>query len=625
MSTSLNIWRPAYEAYGGAAWTVAAVVTAYFYVVERFPRGPLAAVAAVSLLMAAARFAQSMKVWVFRFWLDGRPMETMSVADVKQKMQARDGHVWLGYGFDWRRDHAQRFYDLQKKKLEELRPPFAAWIRQRLGIGYPKKGSPELHGLEPRESDIYVPLADLKGHVYVPAATGALKTRLLVLIAIQAILRTPRETVIILDPKGDKDAMDLIREVCKLCGREEDFAYFHPAFPKESVRIDPLANWTRTTEVASRIAALIPSESGVDPWSAFGWRVLYTVVEGCVYTMGERPTLATIRRYVEGGIDQLLHMTIVKKLEEDGINWKQAIVPYLKNASRARRPSPATTDETVALVAFYKKERQDEGSLGPIDGLISMFEHDHAHAQKMLSTLLPILAMLTAGDLAQLLSPDRSDPNDQRPILNGASITDSGAVIYIGLDALSDAVVASAIASICMADLTAHAGARFNSQRFEPHLNIFVDEANECVNVPFIQMLNKGRGAGYCVMFFSQTFSDFVTKLGSQDRARQVLGNANSTIVGRSKDAATVEYVMEDFGRTIVTTVQSHQGTNTTAEGEIANHTASYGVRGTDELMEIVPAEAFAKLPDLEYFASFTGGRIKKGRIPVVIPTSNRS
>ncbi len=75
----------------------------------------------------------------------------------------------------------------------------------------------------------------------------------------QAILRG--EAVIIIDPKGDKE-MWTMHDACEAMGQPERFVSFHPAFPEESVRIDPLRNFTRVTEIASRLAALIPSEAG---------------------------------------------------------------------------------------------------------------------------------------------------------------------------------------------------------------------------------------------------------------------------------------------------------------------------------------------------------------------------
>jgi conjugal transfer pilus assembly protein TraD len=247
-----------------------------------------------------------------------------------------------------------------------------------------------------------------------------------------------------------------------------------------------------------------------------------------------------------------------------------------------------------------------------------MFQHNREHAQKMLASLIPVLTMLTAGDLAGLLSPDRQDPTDTRPILTGAGIADSGIVLYMGLDALSEAVGAYAFASIFLADLAAHAGARFNLGVSEPKVNLYVDEANEAVNVPFIQLLNKARSAGYHVVFLSQTFPDFVAKLGSEALARQVLGNANSIIAGRTKDGVTAEYVMENFGKTVVTSFQDQQGTNTVVGGEILNFSASFGDRQTDTPTDIVPRDALGSLPDLEFFGSFSGRPLVKGRIPLV-------
>ena len=48
------------------------------------------------------------------------------------------------------------------------------------------------------------------------------------------------------------------------------------------------------------------------------------------------------------------------------------------------------------------------------------------------------------------------------------------------------------------------------------------------------------------------------------------------------------------------------------------NFSGAYGVKQQELLSEIVPLDAFSKIPDLEYFGVFTGGTIRKGRIPLV-------
>lgn len=615
-----SAFRAAYEARAAAAWLVMAGGSVYAITTSTLPRAPLALLICAALTIFVYRGAQCLQVWRHRVALVGRSIECISSDAIFRKMQAHPGKVWMGWGFNWGRTHMQRLYDLEKIDVESLRVPCAAIWRRIFGYCPPKKGSALLHGVEPIERDIYVPLTDLEGHVFCPATTSAIKTRLLMLLAVQAIRRQPRESVVIIDPKGDIELREFIRAECRAAGRERDFAFFHRAFPKESVRIDTLANWTHTTQIASRIGALIPAESGNDPWSAFGWRVLNLVAEGCVTTLRERPTLTTIRRYVEGGVDELLRRTLVKRFEDDGVDWKSESEAFLRQAARQARPNSGTSAETMALVALYRRESAHSNGIGLLDGLISMWEHNREHAQKMLASLLPVLTMLTAGDLAGLLSPDRENSSDTRPVLNGGSIADSGAVVYLGLDALSDAVVASAIASIFMADITSHAGLRHNLGISTPRVNIFADEANECVNIPFIQALNKSRSAGYRIIFFSQTFSDFVARLGSEALGRQVLANANSIIAGRTKDKITAEYVLEDFGRTILQTLQQQHSSNVVADGKLLNYTGSHNERITEMLSEVVPQEALGRLPDLEYFASFSGSRIVKGRIPLVRP-----
>jgi conjugal transfer pilus assembly protein TraD len=159
--------------------------------------------------------------------------------------------------------------------------------------------------------------------------------------------------VIVIDPKGDGELRALLAAECRAVGRGADFAYFHPAFPSHSVRLDGLRNWARTTEVASRIAALIPSESGNDPFSAFAWRVINLICEGLIHGLNERPSLLSIRRYVEGGPDDLVRRSIERVLAARGLDPARALQPYLRRLPAREKPSATTPDELMALVALY--------------------------------------------------------------------------------------------------------------------------------------------------------------------------------------------------------------------------------------------------------------------------------
>src|SRR3546814_3517011 len=69
------------------------------------------------------------------------------------------------------------------------------------------------------------------------------------------------------------------------------------------------------------------------------------------------------------------------------------------------------------------------------------------------ASLLPLLEKLTSGKIAQLLAPNYSDLNDPRPIFDWMQIIRQRAVVYVGLDALSDAEVAAAVGNSMFSDL----------------------------------------------------------------------------------------------------------------------------------------------------------------------------
>jgi len=103
---------------------------------------------------------------------------------------------------------------------------------------------------------------------FVVGTTGAGKTRLFDLLVTQAVLRG--KAVVIIDPKGDQDLRNAAERACRSLNAPERFVHFHPTFPRESARIAPLHSFNHATEVASRVAALIPSETGNDPFKAIG-------------------------------------------------------------------------------------------------------------------------------------------------------------------------------------------------------------------------------------------------------------------------------------------------------------------------------------------------------------------
>jgi conjugal transfer pilus assembly protein TraD len=588
-------WRPNYESQAIVGWIVGAGLTYAAGNGSGLPMRPFQGLIAVCMLMALWRLPGALGVWYRKHRLTRFKFEYLDVDRLAQTVRKHPDHIWFGWGFDWGQRHAQLAYEILKRDVSDLVP-----------TDHARMGSTWVHGLELREQDIFQPIAHTAGHTLIVGTTGAGKSRSFDLLITQAVLR--EEAVIIIDPKGDKDLRWSAQRACRLMGHPERFVYFHPAFPEESVRLDPLRNFNRSSEVASRIAQVIPSESPGDPFKAFGQKSLDNIVQG-LFAIEQRPTLVKLRRYLEGGPGTLVTRALERYFDHCyGAHWKSRL-----GTSKAR----VEDGRAAVLVRFYRDTVQAEHPNMDLEGLISMFEHDRTHFGKMVASLLPIMNMLTSGTLGPLLSPDPNDIDDPRPITDSARIINNAQVAYIGLDSLSDGMVGSAIGSILLADLASVAGDRYNYGVNNRPVNIFVDEAAEVINDPCIQLLNKGRGAKIRMAIATQTFADFSARTGSEAKARQILGNVNNLIALRVMDAETQEYITDNLPKTRLKYIMRTQGVSTHS-GNPAVFSGNLGERLMEEEGDLFAPQLLGQLPDLHYIAKLSGGRIVKGRVPVL-------
>jgi conjugal transfer pilus assembly protein TraD len=591
-----NPWRPLYELPALLLWAGVALVSWSSADRWELHAASFRWLGAASLLMALTWLPRVVRGINRRDWLRGRPQAYITPEAFAQRMPAWRGYLWAGRGFDWTERHAQEALDLIRAGPER----FAPRDRDRLGANW-------IHGLGGADQEILVPLGHTEGHLLVVGTTGCGKTRLFDLLVTQAVLRG--EAVVILDPKGDQGLRAAAERACALARAPERFVYFHPAFPAASVRLDPLRNFQRPTELASRVAALIPSETGNDPFKAFGQMALSHAVHGLL-AVEERPTLVTLRRYLEGGAESLVERVLVRYFDRHQANWQEHAAPYL---GKVRDPG----QRTRGLLRFYREKVRPTHPSTVVDGLAGLLEHEAVHFSKMIASLMPVLVMLTSGNLEGLLSPNDADPSDPRRAASLGEIIARREVLYVGLDSLSDPIVGSAIGSMLTADLAAVAGAIYNNEPHPKPVDIFIDEAAETVSDPLIQVLNKGRGAGLRLTIATQTFADFAARLGSEDKARQVLGNLNGLIAMRVIDAKTQEYIAESLPAVRLCTVVRSQGSSS-ANDEPLLYTGNAGERLDEEEAPLFPAALLGELPNFEYLARWPGGRVTKGRLPIL-------
>lgn len=599
-------WRPNYEARASVGWAIAALASAGVQMTSAMPPEPFYWMTGICSVMAAMRLPKALSHSRMKRNLKGRELYFMTLAEMQVKVKKHEDSLYLGRGFEWENRHIQRAYELLKRDVSSIERKNIKDDKhdQKLRMGHQW-----IHGIEPEEKDLFQPLKHTEGHTLILGTTGAGKTRCFDLLISQCINKG--EAVITIDPKGDFDLRDKQKTLCENLGQQDRFMYFHPAFPEESVRIDLLANFSEPSELATRIAALIPSETGMDPFVSFGWMALNTIINALLL-IDNQPSLVKLKHFLDSGTDGLVY---------------QAVMAYGKQINEKHDADSQLLFENVPMHDVRKKaqisKKYYQTILYPkkpssaLDSLISMNDHDRQHLGKMIATLMPILAMLTSGNLEGLLSPDHNDLSDKRPIVDSSSIINQGKVLYVGLNSLTDKMVGSAIGSLLLSDMTAVAGNRYNYGVNLRPVNLFVDEAAEVINDPCIALLNKGRGALFRLFVASQTIADFAARLGSEDKATQVLANLNNVIALRLVEPKTAEFVTAALPKTRVKYVMRTQGQNTHGDEPIM-HGGNQGERLMEEEIDLVPYQLLSMLPDLEYFGRVSGGRVIKGRIPIL-------
>lgn len=617
--------RPALEVWSFYAWMIVFIycVYQYFNNTDFVPYLYVGIVSSLFMFITGKAFITNLYV---RSRLLGRPFKFIPSLYLIKKNKEKKGCLWLGWGFDWNNGHTQDAYEIDNKIEEEWRPNwfvikfFSLFGRVSKPYSNNKAEKPKgfkwIHGIE-EEKDIFIPTNDLEGHTLVVGTTGAGKTRLYESLITSAIHRG--ECVIVLDPKGDQELRERMQLECDRADRPTDFAYFHPSHPKSSVKIDPLLNWNRSSEIASRITALMGNSKEAG-FKSFSWQAVDNIVSALI-KIGKRPTISRIKYYVQSGTEELLIEALEKQFDIEGFDWKKEIAEYERRAKKGEfvRKNKDASDEAVARVEYYREMFNESSRSEDINSLISTWDHAKDHFGKMVATLIPVLSKLDSEDLRPLISPETSDGNDPRPLLNSAGIINKKMCLYMGLGSLSSKDIAGAIGSIFLADLTAVASDIYDFQNKDNvKISLFVDEAAEVVSPEFLQLCNKARGAGFKITFATQTIADFEAKLGSASEASQLIANANNVIALRVKDEKTLKFVSEKFGVNNVKELVVNQNTNSvSSDKDITNFTGGYGERIQEKEVPTVSVDMLANLPDLEYFASLSAGRVVKGRLPL--------
>jgi conjugative coupling factor TraD (TOL family) len=647
--------RPAVELYTVAACVLCSVLclVAPWTLALNFSLG--VGVAAVLLILATVRLHQAMVILRYRRSIRRLPRYVMASRAVPVSQQ----RLFVGRGFRWDQRHTHRLLQTYRpeyrryveptwpyqrvRRLEERLEFAPAPLRSLACITSwdhalnpvrplpPVGGLPRLHGVEPHEVDVTLPLGERVGHVLVLGTTRVGKTRLAELLLTQDIRRQrngEHEVVIVFDPKGDADLLKRIYMEAKHAGRERECYVFHLGAPELSARYNAIGRFGRVSEVATRIAGQLSAEGDSAAFREFAWRFTNIIARALV-ALGQRPDYALIQQHVIN-IDALFveyarhHFARV-----DPKAWETIVAIESKlNDKTIPRHMLGRERRVVAIEQYLSQSRLYDPVL---DGLRSAVRYDRTYFDKIVASLLPLLEKLTTGKVAQLLAPQYSDLNDPRPIFDWLQVIRQRAIVYIGLDALSDTEVAAAVGNSMFADIVSVAGHIYkfgiddglpgSTRESRVPINVHADEFAELMGNEFIPLLNKGGGAGVQVTAYTQTLSDITARINNHAKAGQVIGNFNALIMLRVRETATAELLTQQLPKVDIyaTSLASGATDSSDPHDQVAFVSSTHDQISMTSVPLIEPAHVVA-LPKGQAFALTEGGTLWKLRIPLPAP-----
>lgn len=640
--------RPPVEGWSGAVAAAGGVIILQmpqmFFMSEELSYGA----AGVLFFMASIRFAQAWKVLSYQRGLRRLPYFGMS----SDKIPKHGDSLFVGKGFQWGQKHTQRLKDTlapeARKILEDS--SFYHWVRnyemKNEGAFLTKltKWNSPLNPVRPlppiggnrvlhavgvqEEKEQYIAGSDRPGNTLVLGTTRQGKSRLAEILVEQDIARNDGP-VILFDPKSDAGLLTRMYTAANRAGREDNFFVFHLGFPEMSSRYNAVANFTRITEVATRISGQLASEGNSAAFKEFSWRFINVVARALV-AIGEKPNYNNILQYVTD-IEPLFRRFAEHWLPANAPDpsWQADVNLYEEEAAKEYKKNPRfakhSSPRTEALRTYIERLEANDPV---VQGLLGALRYDKEFYSKLVASLIPLLEKMTTGEIGKLLAPDYDDLNEERSLFDWTQIIRAKGVIYIGLDAMQDLEIASVVGNSMFSDLVSTSGLIYK-HGYEtgmidgkpgklPKIYLHADELNELIGPEFLPMVNKAAGSGVILTGYTQSRADLEAAYGDKAKAQVIEGNFNNIIMMRVRDKYTAELLTDQLPEVEVTTVMQVSGTTDSSDVDSEKDFTS----STQDRISVLPApmldpSSVMSLPKGQAFMLKNGGELTKIRIPL--------
>lgn len=607
--------------------------------------------AAILITTGFFRVRQGLGILRYQRNLKRLPRFTMS----SKQLPVYKEHLYLGKGFRWGQKHTQRLKDTLspsarryveisslyesvrkfERKIEKGRYKFIGNITSLDSPFNPVRplppvgGNPAIHGIELNEEEVLLPMSERVGHTLVLGTTRVGKSRLAEIL-IEQDIRRGDGPVILFDPKSDAGLLTRMYTAAKRMNREDDFYVFHLGFPEISARYNAVGNFSRITEVASRISGQLFAEGNSAAFKEFAWRFINIVARALV-SLGQRPDYSNILRNVtdiEPLFCEYVEWWLPKNAE---LGWVEEINDLEDKAKKQYKVNPRFAKHTSPKTEALRTYIEEMGVSDTIVlGLLSALRYDKTYFDKLVASLLPLLEKLTTGKIGKLISPDYFDVKDERPIFDWTQIIRKRGIVYIGLDAMTDTEVAGAVGNSMFADLVSTSGMIYKHgfqhgmldgiSNAMPKICLHADEFNELIGDEFLPMVNKSGGAGMQITAYTQSRGDIEAKLGEQAKARQVEGNFNNLIMLRVKEKQTAELLTDQLPEVEIYQKMTVSGANDSSDTENnIDFTSSTQDRISMLRVPMLEPGHITSLPKGQAFCLLDGGHLWKARFPMPV------
>ncbi len=427
---------------------------------------------------------------------------------------------------------------------------------------------------------VIVPAKQLTEHVRVLASTGAGKTKsVLSNLLVQGIRKG--QFVLVIDPKGDDEVIQVAIDELNKQGRLDDFYYFDITKPELSRSYNPLLNGT-PNQIAARVLATMPK----------------TGTKNAFFEEKQKEFLRAIMK----GIADIMKLTReTAKREGKTINF----IDLYSMVSFA------------PLSLEYLKERFSDRK-GQIDRLSQMLQYwiqgmlyeskSSKRYREFLTGLAQHLSKYAFGLENSYLI------NDYAPGIDLYEAMRNGKVVYFSLRALAyPEGEALDIGRMVLMDLQSVAAWRQeNSIDSELPVLVLIDEASQVVPPEFLSTMEMARSAGISVVLIHQAREQF-----REDLSARIDQNTAIKIIMNIQEPQTAEHYANTVGQQL--TMFRHiaeSGENFLREMKGYLFPGwSYAYR--EQYDYIVRPEEFMRLQKGEAFIIYKG-EVVKAKLPFV-------